>query len=123
MAAKNVEKNPEAAARKFAKAAPQADQDILAQPRYWDVHERTTAEAMGSPDQFAEEARLLARRWKVEPVAMPAAVWVGERDLTHPPVMARRLAERLGGVPVTVVPGAATFGMVPALRNVLDFVA
>jgi pimeloyl-ACP methyl ester carboxylesterase len=113
--------DPMKAAKRVADAAPPADKAILADPRYLDIHERTSAEALRSPAAFAWEARLLARPWEVRPVAMPTALWVGERDVTHPPVMARRLAERLGGAPVTVVPGAATFGMVPAMGDVLSF--
>ena len=41
--------------------------------------------------------------------------------------MSRRIAERLGGAPVTVVPGAATFGLRPidadALRHAADLPA
>jgi pimeloyl-ACP methyl ester carboxylesterase len=115
--------DPAKAAKRMAEAAPPADRAVLAEPRYMEIHERTSVEALRSPAAFAREARLLARPWKVRPVAMSVAVWVGERDVTHPPVMAHRLAERLGGAPVTVVPGAATFGMVPVLGDVLQFLA
>ena len=78
---------------------------------------------MRSPSQFAREAALLAQPWDIDldAIAAPVAFWVGEHDLTHPPVMSRRMAERLGDAPVTVVPGAATFGMVPTLPEVLAF--
>jgi hypothetical protein len=51
------------------------------------------------------------------------AFWVGELDPTHPPVMSRRMAQRLGDAPVTVVPGAATFGMVSVYPDVLRHAA
>jgi hypothetical protein len=53
----------------------------------------------------------------------PAAFWVGELDPTHSPVMSRRMAERLGGAPVTVVPGVATFGMLRVYPDVLRHAA
>jgi pimeloyl-ACP methyl ester carboxylesterase len=115
--------NTQKTADKLAQAAPPADQAVLGQPRYRDVHDRTSAEALQSPAAFASEVALLAKPWSIEPVAMPVALWVGERDATHPPIMARRLAERLGGAPVTVVPGAATFGLVPVFGDVLGFLA
>jgi hypothetical protein len=37
--------------------------------------------------------------------------------------MARRMARRLGDAPVTVVPGAATFGMLPVYPDVLRHAA
>ena len=52
-------------------------------------------------------------------VRAPVAFWVGELDPTHPKVMSLRMAERLGGAPVTVVPGAATFAMVQVFPDVL----
>ena len=54
----------------------------------------------------------------------PTALWVGEGDVTHPPVMARKLAARLAGGPeVHVVPDAATFGMRVVFEDVLRFCA
>jgi hypothetical protein len=49
--------------------------------------------------------------------------WVGELDPTHPPIMSRRMAQRLGAAPVTVVPGAATFGMLSVYPDVLSHAA
>src|SRR4051794_36064573 len=61
MAGRSVRRNPAKAARGFVEDAPALDQEVLAQPRYWDVHERSGAEAMRDPAQFAREAALLAR--------------------------------------------------------------
>jgi pimeloyl-ACP methyl ester carboxylesterase len=91
----------------------------------WAIHAITSAEAMSSPAAFAHEARMLARPWNVDlaHVTAPTAFWVGELDPTHPPVMSRRMAQRLGGAPVTVVPGAATFGMLRAFPDALRHAA
>jgi pimeloyl-ACP methyl ester carboxylesterase len=91
----------------------------------WAIHSVTSAEAVSATAAFAREARLLAQPWDVDlsGVAAPAAFWVGELDPTHPPVMSRRMAQRLGDAPVTVVPGAATFGMVSVFPDVLRHAA
>jgi hypothetical protein len=123
--ARRTLKDPAAAARKYAEDVPAADRVVLDDPRMWAIHEATSAEAVSSPAAFAREARLLARPWGLEPgrVTAPAALWVGELDPMHPPVMARRLGRRLGDAPVTVVPGAATFGMLPVYPDVLRHAA
>jgi pimeloyl-ACP methyl ester carboxylesterase len=47
--------------------------------------------------------------------------WSGTDDTTHPTAMSHRLAERLSGAPVHVVPGAGTFGLLPRYPEVLRF--
>jgi pimeloyl-ACP methyl ester carboxylesterase len=123
--ARRTRKDPEAAARKYAQDLPPADRAVLDDPRMWAIHATTSAEAVSSPAAFAREARMLARPWNVdlERVIAPVALWVGELDPTHPPVMSRRLAERIGGAPVTVVPGAATFGMVAVYPDLVRHAA
>ena len=123
--ARRTRGNPEAAARAYAKDLPEADRSVLEDPTMWMIHEVTSAEAVSSPAAFAHEARMLARPWGVDigSVRAPVAFWVGELDPTHPPVMSRRMADRLAGAPVTVVPGAATFGMVRAFPDVLRHAA
>jgi pimeloyl-ACP methyl ester carboxylesterase len=123
--ARKTQKDPEAAARAYAKDLPDADRAVLDDPRMWAIHVATSAEAIASPAAFAREARKLARPWGVglDAVTAPAAFWVGELDPTHPPVMSRRMAVRLGGAPVTVVPGAATFGMLPVYPDALRHAA
>jgi pimeloyl-ACP methyl ester carboxylesterase len=124
-AARQVLRDPAKAARRFAADAPPGDARALARPELWAIHERTTAEAIREPAPFALEARRLARPWDVdlERIAAPVAFWVGDRDVTHPPVMSRRMAQRLGDAPVHVVPDAATFGLVECMSNVIAFAA
>src|SRR3954452_874204 len=123
--ARRTRKDPETAARAYAKDLPEADRAALEDPRMWAIHAVTSAEAVSSPAAFAREARMLARPWNIDlgKVTAPVAFWVGELDPTHPPVMSRRMAQRLGGAPVTVVPGAATFGMVNVYPDVLRHAA
>jgi pimeloyl-ACP methyl ester carboxylesterase len=124
-AARRTRKDPDAAARMYAENLPAADRAILEDPRMWAIHAASSGEALESPAAFAREARLLARPWGVDldKVVAPVALWVGALDPTHPPVMSRRLAQRLGGAPVTVVPEAATFAMVPVFPDVLRHAA
>jgi pimeloyl-ACP methyl ester carboxylesterase len=95
-------KDPEAAARKYAKSVPPADRIVLDDPTIWAIHATSSAD---------------------DRVTAPVALWVGELDRTHPPTMSRRLAKLLGGAPVTVVPGAATFAMLTAYPDVLRHAA
>lgn len=125
LVARKSRKDPEAAARAYAKDLPEADRAVLEDPTMWAIHTVTSAEAVSATAAFAREARLLAQPWGVDlsTVTAPVAFWVGELDPTHPPVMSRRMAQRLGGAPVTVVPGAATFGMVSVFGDVLRHAA
>lgn len=124
-ASRSARKDPERAARKAAKELPAADAATLEDPALWAIHVRATAEILARPDAIAREIGLFARPWGVDlaAVACPVALWSGARDTTHPTSHSRRLAERLGGAPVTVVPDAATFGMLPIYADALRFAA
>jgi pimeloyl-ACP methyl ester carboxylesterase len=123
--ARKTAKDPEAAARAYTADLPAADRAVLEDRAMWAIHTVTSAEAVSSPGEFAREARMLARPWGVDlaAVSAPVAFWVGELDPTHPPVMSRRMAQRLGGAPVSVVPGAASFGMVRVYPDALRHAA
>jgi pimeloyl-ACP methyl ester carboxylesterase len=118
-------KDPKAAARAYADDLPETDRAVLADPQMWAVHVVTAAEAVSSPADFAREARMLAKPWLIDvsAVTAPVAFWVGEQDPSHPPVMSRRMAERLGGAPVTIVPEAATFGLRQVFSDALRHAA
>lgn len=104
---------------------PVPDRPFLDDPFVRDIHLRTSSEILGNQDGFVEEVRLLARPWNITapPVGtVRAALWTGELDETHPPVHARRVAAFLGGDPrMTVVPGVATFGLLPIFPDALRF--
>src|SRR3954451_16682698 len=121
--ARQVRKAPKKAARRFADGLPPADRAALERPELWAIHEEETGSVLADPRAFAQEARMLARPWGVDlgSITAPVAFWVGERDVTHPPVMSRRLAQRLGGAPVPVVLGAATFGLLERYPEALAF--
>jgi pimeloyl-ACP methyl ester carboxylesterase len=124
--ARQVRKDPKKAARRFAADLPPADQAVLDRPELWAIHESETSSAIADPAAFAQEARMLARPWDdvdLAAITAPVAFWVGERDVTHPPVMSRRMAERLGGAPVHLVPDAATFGLLEVYPAALAFAA
>lgn len=121
--ARQVRKDPKKAALRYAADLPPADKAVLDRPELWAIHESETSSALADPAAFAREARMLARPWDVDLAAItaPVAFWVGERDVTHPPVMSRRMAQRLGGAPVNVVPDAATFGLLEVYPAALAF--
>jgi pimeloyl-ACP methyl ester carboxylesterase len=119
--ARKTAKDPAAAARKYAKDLPKADLAVLEDPSMWAIHEASSAEAVASPDDFVAEVKKLVRPWNVDldAITAPAALWAGDADPVHPPVMSRRLAARLRDAHVTVVPGAAAFGLAPSYRDAL----
>lgn len=116
-------RNPEGVARKMVDELPPADQAVMEDPRLWALHVQATGEVLGRPDALAHEIGLLARPWGVDltGIQVPASLWVGELDRTHPVSHSRRLAERLDNAPVHVIPGAATFAMLPIYPAALRF--
>lgn len=122
-AARSARKDPERAARKVMKDVPPADAAALEDPALWAIHVRATGEILDRPDAIAREIGLFARPWGFDlaSVTCPVALWSGDRDVVHPTSHSRRLAERIGGAPVTVVPEAATFGMLPIYGDALRF--
>lgn len=120
-ASKQAAKDVDAAADKALKDMMPADAVMLEDPAWRSVHVQATGEILSRPDAMVAEMRLIASPWGIDlgAVRAPAALWVGEHDSTHPPVMARRLAASLGHAPVTVVPGAATLSLAPCFPEVL----
>ncbi len=124
-ASRRVARNPEKAARRIIRESPPADAEVLRDPAIREMHVRTSGEILAHPDAVAAEIGLLAGPWGVSPrdVRAPVAMWSGAADRTHPTAHARRLATAIGGVPVHVVPEAATFGLRPRFEDVLRFAA
>jgi pimeloyl-ACP methyl ester carboxylesterase len=106
---------------------PDHERHFMDDPWIRDIHLRTSAEILGDPDALIDEIRLLAQPWGITPPGagtIPTALWTGELDTTHPPSHARRVAGLLGGnPPVTVVPGAATFGLIEIFPDALRLAA
>ena len=121
--ARRVLKDREKAARKLLKNVPASDTEALEDPKNWALHVQATYEILSRPDAVANEVGLLAHDWGVDlgKVRSPLHFWTGEQDGLHPPSHARRLAGQLGGAPVDVVPGAATFGMLAIYPDALEF--
>jgi pimeloyl-ACP methyl ester carboxylesterase len=119
------------AARKLPDSAiaqlPEHERHYMDDPWIRDIHLRTSAEILGNPDALIDEIRLLDQAWGITPPpagTIPTALWTGELDTTHPPAHARRVAGLLGGdPPVTVVPGAATFGLLEIFPDALRLAA
>jgi pimeloyl-ACP methyl ester carboxylesterase len=123
--ARKSRRDPEAAARAYAERLPPDDRAVLDDPAYWAIHATSSAEILSHPRALAREVRLLVQPWNVDfrAVTAPVAMWVGELDVTHPPAASHRLARLLGGAPVTVVPGAATFAMLTIFPDALRHAA
>ena len=115
-------KNPEKVAMNSVPNRAPADAVVLEDPHWRALHVQATGEILSRHEALAQEIVLLGRPWGVDlaRITAPVAYWTGERDETHPPEHAQRLAARLGG-DVTVVPDAATFGLLPYYADVLRF--
>jgi pimeloyl-ACP methyl ester carboxylesterase len=106
---------------------PEHERPFMDDPWIRDIHLRTSAEILGNPDATIDEIRLLAGPWGIAPPragVVPTALWTGALETTHTPAHARRVAALLGGdPPVTVVPGAATFGLIDIFPDALRVAA
>jgi pimeloyl-ACP methyl ester carboxylesterase len=120
-AGRGARRDPEKAARTLVKGIPEADAEQLQDPALWAQHVQATREILARPGAIVGELRLLARPWGIDParITVPAALWSGAEDTTHPTSHSRRLAALLHDAPVTVVPGTATFGLLPHLPEAL----
>ncbi len=123
LAAHQTLKDPDKAAERFTRDAPAADLAVLEDPAFRALHVAASAEVFAHPGELAAEIVLLSRDWQLDlaVVRCPVAFWSGSDDATHPTAMSHRLAERLRGAPVHVVPGAGTFGLLPRYPEVLRF--
>jgi pimeloyl-ACP methyl ester carboxylesterase len=123
--ARAARKDPEKLARKAIEDLPAADRAVLEDPRLWQIHVRATEEILQRPRAIAREIGLLAHPWgfAIEGVHAPAAFWSGELDEVHPTSQSERIAVRLGGAPIHVVPGASNFGLLPVYPEALRFSA
>jgi hypothetical protein len=75
------------------------------------------------PDGMVEEIVRMSKPWGVDfsAIRVPVSFWTGTRDITHPPQMAHRLADRIVDATVHEVPGAFTFGLLPIYGEALAF--
>jgi pimeloyl-ACP methyl ester carboxylesterase len=123
--ARQARRSPERVARRIVADAPPADRQILADEELWSIHVRSTAEALASPASIAFELQLLVRPWGFElgDIRVPVSIWVGERDTTHPPAMATRLAEEIPHSELHLVPDAGTFGIFERYEEILRALA
>jgi pimeloyl-ACP methyl ester carboxylesterase len=97
------------------------DAEAIQIPWVKELFVATTAELFANPDGFIEETRILCKPWGITPGAVRASLWTGEFDRMHPPSHARRVAELLGGAPVTVVPGVEQIGLLVVFEEALRF--
>lgn len=125
MTARQARRNPEKAAERMLRDLPPADAAVMREPASRELHVRATAEIMRHPDELVSELRALTEPWgfDLSEVRVPVAMWVGEKDVTHPPAMSHRLAERLPDARVQVVADSGTFGLMAHYDDALRFCA
>lgn len=86
----------------------------------------TFAEALReSPDGWIDDVVALSRPWGFDPadIAVPVLLWHGEHDVFVPVSHTRWLAERIPGARTVIHPGAAHFGSLEILPEVLSWLA
>lgn len=117
--------DPRKATAKAVAQLPPVDARIMEDPRLYALNEQATTEVLASGAQLAHEFALIGRPWDIDfgAVRVPVALWSGDRDVVHPTSLSRELADALGGVPVHVMPGAATFGLMAHYGDALRFAA
>jgi pimeloyl-ACP methyl ester carboxylesterase len=104
---------PERAARAFLRTRPTRDRAVIERGDVWPLMVTSIADLTQAPTATRRELALLARPWDLalEDVRVPTTLWHGTADTTHPPSMARTLAERIPGAELHLVPGAASFDL------------
>jgi pimeloyl-ACP methyl ester carboxylesterase len=112
---------PERAARAFLRMRPPQDREVMQRPDVWPLMVASIAELTQAPAASRRELALLARPWDLalEDVQVPTTLWHGTADTTHPPAMARTLAERIPGAQLHLVPGAASFDLLDRREGML----
>jgi pimeloyl-ACP methyl ester carboxylesterase len=120
---RHAAKDPDKAAQRALKDLPEVDAEIMKDPAKQQINLQTTREIMTYPEGMVAEIQRMSRPWPIDfgAIRVPVSFWTGTRDITHPPQMARRLADRIVDATVHEVPGAFTFGLLPIYGDALAF--
>jgi pimeloyl-ACP methyl ester carboxylesterase len=101
---------------------PDADRRVISDPGIRALLEATYAEALhASADGWIDDALALCTNWGFDPttVAVPVLLWHGERDVFSPVSHTRWLGNAIPRATVVVQSGAAHFGALNVLADVL----
>ncbi len=105
---------------------PQPDRQVVTNLAIRTMLMDNFAEALReSPDGWVDDVVALSRPWGFDPadIAVPVLLWHGERDVFVPVSHTRWLRDRIPGARAVVHPGAAHFGSLEILPEILSWLA
>jgi pimeloyl-ACP methyl ester carboxylesterase len=103
---------------------PQSDRHVVMNLAIRTMLMANFAEALReSPDGWVDDVVALSRPWGFDPadITVPVLLWHGEHDVFVPAAHTRWLADRISGARAVVHPGAAHFGSLEILPEVLSW--
>jgi pimeloyl-ACP methyl ester carboxylesterase len=125
-AAESIRADPASLIARLQAELPDADRRVVADSGIRSMLVRNYAEALRtSPAGWIDDVLAFCSPWGFDPaaIAVPVLLWHGESDVFSPPSHARWLAERIPSAQVLVQPGAAHFGALDVLADILRWAA
>src|ERR1022692_2732822 len=125
-AADTIRANPASLIASLQAELPDPDRRVVADSGIRSMLMATYAEALRtSAYGWIDDALAFCSPWGFDPAAVtiPVLVWHGARDVFSPASHARWLADRIPGATVVVQPGAAHFGALHVLPDVLRWLS
>jgi pimeloyl-ACP methyl ester carboxylesterase len=125
-AAESIRADPASLIARLQAELPDADRRVVADSGIRSMLVRNFAEALrASPAGWIDDVLAFCSPWGFDPaaIAVPVLLWHGEGDVFSPASHARWLADRIPGAQVLVQPGAAHFGALDVLADILRWLA
>jgi pimeloyl-ACP methyl ester carboxylesterase len=125
-AAESIRADPASLIDRLQAELPDSDRRVVADHGIRSMLLRNYAEALRiSPDGWIDDVLAFCSPWGFDPAAVgvPVRLWHGESDVFSPASHARWLANRIPGATVLVQEGAAHFGALDVLPDILGWLA
>lgn len=125
-AAESIRADPASLIASLQAELPDPDRRVVADHGIRSMLVRNYAEALRiSPYGWIDDVLAFSSHWGFDPatVAVPVLLWHGESDVFSPASHARWLADRIPGATVLVQAGAAHFGALDVLPDILRWLA
>jgi pimeloyl-ACP methyl ester carboxylesterase len=125
-AAEEIRADPASLVAGLQAELPESDRRVVADPGIRAMLVRNFAEGLrASADGWIDDALAFCSPWGFDPasIAAPVLLWHGEDDVFSPIGHARWLADRIPRATMLVQPGAAHFGALDVLPDMLPWLA